>query len=201
MHKRLFNLMVQIEKKQGIFFSMIMFFNEWYMKFYLFFSKPKLALRDYRSSFFPTGSGFTIKALSVSDLDTLNDFFMSSIDADSPEFIMPHKTDLKTMRSLFKKVSHIPLGIFYKDALIGYALIRLLFPKTGSYAIFISGEWQGKGIGTAALEKELDLIRELGFKPNSAVNKRNLKSLRMLQKLKIRFSNDLGEYFEVRDTD
>jgi len=200
MNKKFFNLLLYIEKRQGILFNLIMFLNELYIKFYLSFSKPKIALCDYCSFFSANGLEFAIRALDMNDLNKLRDFFKSSIDINSPDFFMPHKTDSKTLVSLFRRISHILLGVFHKDVFIGYALIRLLFPNKASYALFISDEWQGKGIGTAALEKELDLIREMGFRAITAVYKKNLKSLSMLKKLNIEFSNDLGEYFEIRDT-
>jgi len=191
--------MLQLQKSQNILFKAVLLINELYIKLYFFFFKPKIILKGYYRSFLLHEKEFIIRTLNIYNLNKVHNFLNYSIKTNSPDFIMPHKTDLRTLKIIFKRASHIPLGIFYKDALIGYALIRLLFPKKGSYAIFISDEWQGKGIGTAALEKQLVLINELKFRPYSAVNKRNLKSLKMLKKLKIEFGNDFGDYFVTKD--
>ncbi|MFH1593979.1 MAG: GNAT family N-acetyltransferase [Candidatus Omnitrophota bacterium] len=140
-----------------------------------------------------------MKTLTREAIKDVYTFFERSVKVDLSIFSMPHKTDMKSVADIFQRTSHIPLGIFCNGDLIGYALIRLFFPKKGSYAIFVAQDWQGKGIGTAALEKELALIRNLGFTPFSAVCKKNIKSLRMLDKLGIEFIDDIGDYFEVKD--
>ena len=133
------------------------------------------------------------------NVDDIYKFFQSSVDTNAREFSLPHKTDLKSLRWVFSRNSYIPLGIFHEGNLIGYSLVRLLFPKLASYAIFVARDWQGRGIGTAALGKQLDFINQIGFNPSSAVNKANVKSLRMLQKLNIEFAKDCGNHFFVKN--
>lgn len=191
--------MLRLQKNQSKWLKFILLGNELYIKFYFFLFKPKISLNNYSCYFSVNENDFILKTLNTGNLNDVYNFLKYSIDTRSSDFFLPHQTDPKTLMTVLKRASHVPLGIFYRNTLIGYALIRLLFPKTASYAIFISNEWQGRGIGTAALDKQLSLINELNFKPYSAVNKGNIKSLRMLKKLKIEFSNDLGSYFVVKD--
>ena len=193
------NLMLRWQKNQNKLFKIILLANELYIKFYLFFFRSKISPSNYFRFFSVHETNFTIRTLITKNLNEVYSFFKYSINTNSSDFLMPHSTDLKTLKTIFNKTSHIPLGIFYRDMLIGYALIRLFFPKKASYAIFISEEWQGKGIGTAALEKQINLINDFHFMPYSAVSKKNVKSLKMLRKLNIEFGNNLGDYLETKN--
>ena len=197
MNKNLLNLMLDIQKRQGFLYKFILSVNELYIR--LFLSRQVGQAKDYSGVFSIGGEEFVIKALGTSSFPKVCDFFKYSIKTENSDFMMPHKTDTGSIEKVFKMVSHIPLGIFHNDDLIGYALIRLLFPRRASYAIFVSEKWQGRGIGTFALGKQIDLIRQLQFEPHSAVSKKNAKSLKMLKKLGIEYTDDLGDYFEVKD--
>jgi len=197
MNKRFLNLMLDMQKGQGFLYRLILSVNELCIR--LFLSRQVGPAKDYSGVFSVGGKEFVIKALGASGPTKVCDFFKYSIKTENSDYVMPHKTDIRSIEKIFKLASHIPLGIFHDDDLIGYALIRLLFPRKASYAIFISEKWQGKGIGTASLEKQLDLIRQLQFEPHSAVSKKNTKSLKMLKKLGIEYTGDLGDYFEVKD--
>ncbi len=197
MNKNLLNFMLNIQKKQGFLYKLILSVNELYIKSFL--SGQLGPSKGYAEAFSAGGEEFVIRVLGASGQAKVCDFFKYSIKAGGPDYVMPHKTDAGSIEKIFKMVSHIPLGIFHNDDLVGYALIRLLFPKRASYAIFVSDKWQGKGIGTAALGKQLDLIRKLKFEPHSAVSKKNARSIKMLKKLGIEYTDDLGDYFEVKD--
>lgn len=145
------------------------------------------------------GEKYSLKMIDKSQVGKLYGFFNYSLSPISPEYFIPHKTDIISLKKLLKKKCCICLGIFYGPELIGYAIIRLFFPNKGLYGIFIADKWQGKGIGTAVLKYQLHLINKLGFYPYSIVSKRNIKSIRMLQKLKVQFLQDLGDSFLVRD--
>lgn len=199
MNKGFFDLLLRIETRQGPLFNFILFVNELYISLYAIFAGPKMLRGEFETAFSAGDATFTTRRLRGNDLVRLSDFFKNSIDMSSPDFVMPHKTDAKALEKILNMVSHIPLGIYSGPQMIGYALIRLLFPNKGSYAIFIADKWQGRGIGTAALNEELKIIRALGFVPTSAVNKRNAKSLRMLEKLGMNLAEGLGDYYEVRD--
>lgn len=199
MKKIFLNAMLAIQKRQGWLFFAIIFFNELYIKAYRLLCRPRLSLTSYSTNFSVGQLDCVMKVMDDSYLGALHNFFISSVDVQSPDFIMPHGVDLSTLKNIFSRRSHIPLGIFHDGHFIGYALIRLLFPKTASYSIFIAKEWQGRGIGTAALARELEFIHILGFTPYSAVSKTNKRSLRMLNKLDMEFSDELDGYFMVKD--
>ena len=197
MNKKFLNLMMEIQKRQGLPYRLIMSVNELYIR--LFLPRRVAQAQGYAELFKAGGNEFVIKALDISDAPKVCDFFKYSIKTDGTDYVMPHKTDAASIAALFKRASHIPLGIFHGNDLIGYALIRLLFPNSASYAIFIAETWRGRGVGTFALGKQLDLIKRLGFQPHSAVSKKNERSLKMLKKLGIEYTGDLGDYYEVRD--
>ena len=201
MNKSLYNLLVNIQKKQGTLFNLIMFTNEIYIRLLFMLRKESLSNKDFKVTFSAGEKSFYIKKLTIDDLTSLINFFKNSIDTQSKAFIMPHRTSDSSLKKILKRVSHIPLGIYSEDnKMIGYSLIRLLFPNKGSYAIFIADKLQGKGIGTAALGEQLKIIRSLGYVPVSAVSKQNPKSIRMLEKLGMEFGEDMGSYLEVKDT-
>lgn len=197
MNKSFLNLMMRVQKKQGFAYWIILFANELYIR--LFRSRRVALAEGYSEVFSAGGNEVVIKILAVSDASKICDFFKYSIGPDGADYVMPHKTDAGSIAALFRRISHIPLGIFHDNDLIGYALIRLLFPNSASYAIFIAEKWRGRGIGTTALGKQLDLIRRLGFRPHSAVFKKNERSIKMLKKLGIEYTGDLGDYYEVKD--
>lgn len=197
MNKKFLNMMMEIQKRQGWPYRLIMFVNELYIRFFL--PRRVAQAQGYRELLKVNGGEFVIKVLDISDASMICDFFKYSIKTDNADYVMPHKTDPVSIAALFRKISHIPLGIFHDNDLVGYALIRLLFPNSASYAIFIAEKWRGRGIGTIALKKQIDLIKHLKFQPHSAVCKKNERSLNMLKKLGIEHTGDLGDYYEVKD--
>ncbi|MBP7055335.1 MAG: GNAT family N-acetyltransferase [Candidatus Omnitrophica bacterium] len=199
MNKLLANLALKLQKEQGFALKTILAANEMYIRFYALFLRRNIKVERIEIKFSANHLELVMRRLDASDIPRLEYFFKHSINTKSAAFIMPHRTDRVSLQYLFGKTSHIPMGIFCGDALVGYALIRLLFPDRASYSIFVADNWQGKGIGTAALEMQLGLIKDLKFKPYSAVCKNNARSIGMLKKLNIEFTQDLGDCFEVKD--
>lgn len=193
MNKRLFGILVDIEKRRGALFGLAIWVNDLLIRMF----ERRFPWTGQRG-FSAKGAQYSLRRLSSGDLPALVDFFARGMNADDPSFFMPHAVDEKALVKVLCRRSHIPLGIYSGSQLVGYALIRLLFPKTGSYAIFVADRWQGRGIGTAALIEELKIIRELGYVPSSAVSKANKKSIRMLDKAGMELATDLGDYFEVK---
>ncbi|MEW6008483.1 MAG: GNAT family N-acetyltransferase [Candidatus Omnitrophota bacterium] len=198
MNKKFLNFLIRLQKKQNELFDFIVFFNDLIMKLMLN-RRQKALLKNYYSEFTILEKKYYISILRFNRLGEIYQFFNLSFNNNSANFFLPHKTDLKSLKKIFRRISYVPLGIFYEDTIIGYALIRLFFPCVASYFISIANQWQGKGIGTAALERQLALINILNFQPYSMVNKNNLKSIKMLKKLNIEFGKDLGAFFEVKD--
>ncbi len=183
---------------QNEFFNTLLKVNEFYIKFYL--RALKFKLTNFSTPIqTPQGENFHLKILNEKDIHKLQKFFKYEFSINSNIFFIPHQTDKFSLRSIISRNCCIVLGIFHDDHLIGYGLITLIFPRLGFYAIFIADKWQGKGIGTAALKEQLRLIHDIKFKPCSTVNRRNIKSIKMLRKLGIEFKRDIGATLIVSD--
>lgn len=183
---------------QNEFFNTLLKVNEFYIKFYLRALKSKLV--EFSTQIQTSHSErYYLKILNEKDLNKLQKFFKYEFSTNSNIFFIPHDIDKLSLRSIITKSSYIVLGIFHDDQLIGYGLITLIFPRQGFFAIFIANKWQGKGIGTATLREQLRLIHNLKFKPYSTVNKRNIKSIKMLKKIGIEFKKDIGASIIVSD--
>lgn len=199
MRRFFFKILVRIEKKQGLPYKLLILGNELFIRLRKVFFGLKTQPVNFAGVFNANNMAFAIKVLGRDGAEQVRNFFEHSINTDSPDFFLPHKTDRKALDDIMKRSSHIPMGIYHGKELVGYGLIRLLFPNKGSYAIFIADKWQGMGVGTAGLGEMLEFIRLLGFVPYSAVGKHNSRSIGMLKKLDMELAEDLGEYFEVKD--
>src|SRR3989338_3229097 len=108
LYKKILNAILESQKRQNWLFRTMLFGNEVYIRSHFLIFKPKTSLEYYRVPFTVSGIEYTIKKLDVSYLKALHDFFCRSVDTRSSEFVMPHKTDMGTLASIFKRRSYIP---------------------------------------------------------------------------------------------
>lgn len=189
MTKWLFNMILHMQKTQSLLLEPIMFGNEFLIQLFL---KKRTEIKETVNL---KNFIFEMRTLVMQDQGELK-AFLDSLEDGGP-FMLPHKSDLKTLRCVLTRRSFIPQGIFAGERLVGYSLVRLLFTKKASYSILVSKNWRGFGIGLTILDRQLRMIKTLGFIPCSAVSKKNEKSLKMLRAYGVEFLDDLGDYYLV----
>ena len=174
-------IFLEIQKKKGFLYKTIVFLNEILVR--TFFKSITITPRDC--------GGYILKP--IEDPEVLYSF-LQTIDIGD---YSPHLNDRESVKKIFKLKSYILLGVFDKDRLAAYILIRLLFTRLASYFIFVSPDYQKMGIGTNALRIVLNQIQDFGFFPISMVDKKNAASIKMLKKINIKFINELKKYYVV----
>ena len=174
-------IFLEIQKKKGFLYKIIIFLNEICVR--TFFKRITITSRNC--------GGYVLKPME--DPEVLYSF-LQTIDIGD---YSPHLNDKESVKKIFKLKSFIPLGVFDKDRLVAYVLIRLLFTRLASYFIFVSRDYQKMGIGTNVLRIVLKQIQDFGFFPLSMVDKKNTASIKMLKKINIKFINELKNYYVV----
>ena len=174
-------IFLEIQKKKGFLYKAIIFLNE-------------MCVKTFFKDITVTPGYFSLYVIKPIENPEILCSFLQTIDIGD---YGPHLKDIKSVKYVLGLKSHIPLGVFDKDRLVAYVLIRLLFTRLASYFIFVSPEHQKMGVGTNTLRVVLKQIRDLGFFPLSLVDKNNAASLKMLKKLDIKFIRELKNYYVV----
>jgi RimJ/RimL family protein N-acetyltransferase len=71
----------------------------------------------------------------------------------------PHPLERDHAARALRRRSYLPFGIFLEGALIGYALLRLFFPRRAVTGIWLLPRYHGAGIAVAAVRATGELTR------------------------------------------
>jgi len=96
-----------------------------------------------------------LRLLEPADLDAFA-ALLASFDFRHPP---PHPLDREHAAQVLRRRSYLPFGIFRGEALIGYALLRLFFPRRVVSGIWLLPRYHGSGIAVAAVRATGELTR------------------------------------------
>lgn len=190
--KWLYNLYDRLQRRRGILFDLLVLGNEISIRAIFILTGKRWKIKPFDREFSAKGEKYRVRSIGRDYLDRLLSFFTSEISAEDRANFNPHSLDARGLKKVFRYWHCVPLGIFSGGELAGYCVIRIYFPNKALYAIIVGEKWRNRGIGSGALSLEMEYIAQMGFKPLSAVRKDNLPSLRMLDKVGIRFGKDCG---------
>jgi hypothetical protein len=100
-------------------------------------------------------SGVRLRLLEPADLSSFA-ALLASFDFRHPP---PHSLDREHAARALRRRSYLPFGIFRGDELIGYALLRLFFPRRVVSGIWLLPRHHGSGIAVAAVRATGKLTR------------------------------------------
>lgn len=100
-----------------------------------------------------------VRFLGPADLDA----FAGLLARFDSRYLPPHPLDRSAAAAALARCSYVPLGIFFEDALVGYLLVRLFFPRRAVTGIWILPQVQNRGFGVDALLASWEWIRSEGL--------------------------------------
>jgi hypothetical protein len=91
----------------------------------------------------------------------------------------PHPLDRRTAEGVLRRRSHIPIGIFVEDELIGYILLRLFFFRRAVTGIWMLASTHSAGIGRHTLYESVKFLEREGLPNYCTIPLGNEPSLRI----------------------
>jgi RimJ/RimL family protein N-acetyltransferase len=122
-------------------------------------------------------AGAHLRFLEPADLDA----FAALLAAFGFRYVPPHPLDRAAAARALRRASYLPLGIFRGEALIGYALLRLFFPRRVVSGFWLLPAYHGTGIGVAAARVTRELTRAEALPDYVTIPLDNAPSLRAAQ--------------------
>ena len=118
--------------------------EEWAGCFYG--KRIKLATRNAAYCGSVLGSEATVRTLSLSDARELEAFFMK-LPKESFIYFKPHGFSTKDITSILTSKRFLAYGVFVKDGLIAYSILKLYPGRKAYFGRIIDPKFSGKGIG------------------------------------------------------
>jgi hypothetical protein len=101
------------------------------------------------------GKGAHLRPLAPADIDA----FAALLAAFEFRYAPPHPLDGASAARVLRRASYLPFGIFRADALIGYVLLRLFFPRRAVSGYWLIPAYHDTGVGVAAARAMRELLR------------------------------------------
>lgn len=99
--------------------------------------------------------GAQLRRLEPTDVDAFA-ALLARFDFNHPP---PHPLDRVHAARALRRRSYLPFGIFREEVLIGYALLRLFFPRRVVTGIWLLPRYHGTGVAVAAVRATGELTR------------------------------------------
>ena len=96
-----------------------------------------------------------LRFLVPADLDA----FALLLGAFDSRYLPPHPLDRAAAARALHRASYLPFGVFREDALVGYVLVRLFFPRRAVSGYWLLPAYHGTGVGVAAARSLRELLR------------------------------------------
>ena len=74
-------------------------------------------------------------------------------------YLPPHPLDRAAAEKALRRRSYLPFGIFVSETLVGYALLRIFFPRRVVSGIWVLSRYHGTGIALAAIHATGEFTR------------------------------------------
>lgn len=100
-------------------------------------------------------TGTHLRPLAPADLDA----FAALLAAFDFRYVPPHPLDRAAAARALRRASYLPFGIFRGEALIGYVLLRLFFPRRAVSGYWLLPAYHDTGVGVAAARATRELLR------------------------------------------
>ena len=113
-------------------------------------------------------------------LDDLDAFAALLASFDFP-YLPPHPLDRASAERALRRASYLPYGMEQDGKLVGYALVRLFFPRRAATGVWGHVNEQTAGLGRAAVRSTAGFTRAEGIDDYVTVPLDNLPSLRGAQ--------------------
>ena len=123
------------------------------------------------------GEPAVIRPIGTGDLDRL-DALISAMPEEHLKFFHPHGLDRDSLRKVLKARSILTFGLFQRDELVAYALLKLFATKRAYLGRVVAPAMAGSGIGRFLNRYLYWHGYKLGFAVCGTVSKDNLASLR-----------------------
>ena len=101
------------------------------------------------------GEGAHLRPLAPADLDA----FAALLAAFDFRYAPPHPLDGASAARALRRASYLPFGVFRENALIGYVLVRLFFPRRAVSGYWLLAAYHDTGVGVAAARAMRELLR------------------------------------------
>lgn len=101
------------------------------------------------------GASLELRALRAADLDA----FSTLLAAFDLTYSPPHRLDRESAAGVLRHRHMLPFGIFEREQLVGYVLLRLFFPRRIVSGIWLLPEYREKGIAVAAVRATGEFTR------------------------------------------
>jgi RimJ/RimL family protein N-acetyltransferase len=142
-----------LNEKQHWIFGIYDAWNEAWAR--LWFHGVRLRAADFGHELSGCEPGVRLRLLVPSDLDK----FAALLARFDFRYLPPHRLDRAAAARALRRRSYLPFGIFDGRALIGYALLRLFFPRRVVSGFWLLREYHGKGVAVTAARATGELTR------------------------------------------
>lgn len=180
MNSKIIKLLIKIKNKNYYLFIIFQFVNN-FLVWMMYRNNIKIILND--NKIYKIDELYVIRPLSLDDLNLLCTFFERQ-DSDQLKFFHPHGFKRKELKLILKSISVMKFGLFENEKLIGYAILKLIYPKKAFIGRLISKEYQGKGFGKMLALYLYNVIKKLNFEGYTTISSDNLSSIKSHEKNK-----------------
>jgi hypothetical protein len=126
---------------------------------------------------FETRTGVAARIRFLHPEDTV--IFQELLASFDSRYLPPHPCDARAAAAVLRRRAYLPFGIFVKDDLIGYLLLRLFYPFRAVTGIWTRPRTHNLGIGQEALKHTGAFTRREGIPDYATIPVDNPNSVRM----------------------
>jgi GNAT superfamily N-acetyltransferase len=143
----------------------------------LYGRRIRVTLVGARVEGFVGGDPAVVRPLGPADVEALHDMIVA-IPEDHLRFFHPHGLDRDALHRVLKSRTILAFGMFVRQRLVGYALLKLFANRTAYAGRLIHPEFAGAGLGRYLIHYLYHIGFRLGFRIRATISRENVACLR-----------------------
>lgn len=120
---------------------------------------------------------FAYRKLGIEDIRSLFDLIAEQTLSDL-KYFSPHKFELTSLETQFKKPAFLMMGAFEKEKLAGYFFLRFFANRKCFVGRLIDKDYRGKGVGATMNFIMYETAWQMGFRCLSTISRNNISVMR-----------------------
>jgi len=115
---------------------------------------------------------FTFKKLELTDIIHLNKLLTNQLSSDI-EYFKPHRFDVASLRSQWRKGSFLMMGVYDGKEIVGYFFLRFFINRKCFVGRLVDKNYRGRGIGPVMNSIMYEIAWRMNFRCLSTVSRSN----------------------------